>query len=72
MRLIDADNEKFVEMFNRIFKSGVAYGMALQMKDDAKDWNIIDEKTGKLLFEDYSAYELASVFYPEIVKSLFL
>ena len=28
MRLIDADNEKFVEMFNRIFLSGVAYGMA--------------------------------------------
>ena len=59
------DNEKFVELVNKIFISGVAYGMAFQIKEDIKDYKIVDEETGKMLFDRNTIYELAISLYPE-------
>jgi hypothetical protein len=47
------NKDKFAELINEIFISGVAYGMAYQTKSDAEKYHIIDEKTDKILFSDF-------------------
>lgn len=47
------NKDKFAELINEIFISGVAYGMAYQTKSDAEEYHIIDEETDKILFSDF-------------------
>lgn len=61
------DKEKLAELLNKVFISGVAYGMARQTKVDAQEYHIVDEKTNKILFSDFSASDLAMSFYPEAI-----
>lgn len=48
------DKEKLAELLNEVFISGVAYGMTRQAKIDAQEYHIVDEKTNKILFSDFS------------------
>lgn len=61
------DKEKLAELLNEVFISGVAYGMARQAKVDAQEYHIVDEKTNKVLFSDFSASDLAISFYPQAI-----
>lgn len=61
------NKDKFAELINEIFISGVAYGMAHQAKADAEEYHIIDEKTNKILFSGFSAADLAISFYPSAI-----
>lgn len=61
------DREKLAELLNEVFISGVAYGMARQTKVDAQEYHIVDERTNKILFSDFSASDLAMSFYPEAI-----
>lgn len=61
------DKEKLAELLNEVFISGVAYGMARQAKVDAQEYHIVDEKTNKILFSDFSASDLAMSFYSEAI-----
>lgn len=61
------DREKLAELLNEVFISGVAYGMARQAKVDAQEYHIVDERTNKILFSDFSASDLAMSFYPEAI-----
>ncbi|MGN0005347.1 MAG: hypothetical protein ACI37Z_05195 [Candidatus Gastranaerophilaceae bacterium] len=64
MKGIHMSEEKFAELVTDIFVSGVAYGMAHQVKADAEEYHITDE-TGKILYSNFSASDLAISFYPE-------
>lgn len=61
------DKDKFLKLINEIFISGVAYGMAYQIKSDAEEYQHIDEETGKILFYNFSVDELAISFYPDAI-----
>lgn len=52
--------EKFANLINKIFISGVAYGIAYQTKKDIKEYEIVDEETNKLLFDEITVYKLAN------------
>lgn len=60
------DKEKFAELINEIFISGVAYGMAHQVKADAEEYHITDEN-GKVLYSDFTVSDLVMSFYPEAI-----
>lgn len=61
------NKDKFAELINEIFISGVAYGMAYQAKSDAEEYHIVDEETDKILFSDFSVNDLAISFYPSAI-----
>lgn len=61
------NKDQFLKLIDEIFISGAAYGMAHQVKSDAEEYHIIDEETGKILFSDFSDYELAISFYPSAI-----
>lgn len=61
------NKDKFAKLINEIFISGVAYGMAHQVKSDAEEYYIVDEETDKILFSDYSVNDLAISFYPSAI-----
>lgn len=61
------NKDKFAELINEIFISGVAYGMAYQAKSDTEEYHIVDEEKDKILFSDFSVNDLAISFYPSAI-----